>query len=126
MSSIELNLAELIEAAKMPDNENAVLKLLDNMDNLDHADLKNAAEQLEQLCISWDDDIVKNDDKANICVKLAELEILSSDPFRNALNHAVRKLLPPYLSSNSVIKAIGAKDEGTSVKDAAQRLRKLQ
>ena len=31
MSSIELNLAELIEAAKMPDNENAVLKLLDNM-----------------------------------------------------------------------------------------------
>ncbi len=72
MSSIELNLAELIEAAKMPDNENAVLKLLDSMDNIDQAELKNAAEKFEELCISWDDDVVKNEDKANICIKLAE------------------------------------------------------
>ncbi len=126
MGSTDLNLAELIEAAKLPDNENAVLKLLDNIDNIDLQKLKDAAPQLELLCESWGDEISRNEDKANICVKLAEKNILDSEHFREALHAAVRKLLPPYLSSGSVVKAIGAKDESITVREAAMRLRKLQ
>ncbi|MBO5958947.1 MAG: GreA/GreB family elongation factor, partial [Lentisphaeria bacterium] len=46
--------------------------------------------------------------------------------FRGPLNAAVRKLLPPYITSGAVIKAIGARDENVPAHDVAMRLRKLQ
>ena len=119
-------LDKLIENAMMPNNEIAVRDLLETMDKIDIGILKEAAPAFDQLCVSWEEEITKSDDKANICVHLAELSIVDSPTFRGPLNAAIRKLLPPYLASGAVIKAIGARDENTSAHDAALRLRKLQ
>lgn len=119
-------LDKLIENAMMQDNEIAVRDLLETMDKIEIGILKEAAPAFDQLCVSWEEEITKSDDKANICVHLAELSIVDSPSFRGPLNAAIRKLLPPYLASGAVIKAIGARDENTSAHDAALRLRKLQ
>ena len=119
-------LDKLIENAMMPNNEIAVRDLLETMDKIEIGVLKEAAPAFDQLCVSWEEEITKSDDKANICVHLAELSIVDTPSFRGPLNAAIRKLLPPYLASGTVIKAIGARDENTSAHDAALRLRKLQ
>lgn len=119
-------LDKLIENAMMPNNEIAVRDLLETMDKIEIGILKEAAPAFDQLCVSWEEEITKSDDKANICVHLAELSIVDTPSFRGPLNAAIRKLLPPYLASGAVIKAIGARDENTSAHDAALRLHKLQ
>lgn len=119
-------LNELIADAKMPDNEIAVRNLLEQMEKIDIQDLRDAAPAFGELCGSWEEGVTKSDDMANICVRLAELSILDSEPFRASLHAAIRKLLPPYLAGGSVVKAIGAKDTAVNVRDVAQRLRKLQ
>ena len=119
-------LDKLIENAMMPNNEIAVRDLLETMDKIEIGILKEASTAFDQLCVSWEEEITKSDDKANICVHLAELSIVDTPSFRGPLNAAIRKLLPPYLASGAVIKAIGARDENTSAHDAALRLRKLQ
>ena len=116
-------LDKLIENAMMPNNEIAVRDLLETMDKIEIGILKEAAPAFDQLCVSWEEEITKSDDKANICVHLAELSIVDTPSFRGPLNAAIRKLLPPYLASGAVIKAIGARDENTSAHDAALRLR---
>ena len=126
MTITEKTLKELIESAKQPENEDTVIRLLDNLDNVESGILAAEAEPFRQLLESWSEDITRSDDKALLCVKLAERNVLDTEDFRSALHLAVRKLLPPYLASGSVIKAIGAKDPSVSVRDVAQRLRKLQ
>ncbi len=124
--STKMMLDKLIQAAKDPNDEIAVRTLLDEMDKFDPALLKEASADFDELCESWEEGVTRSDDKANICVRLAELSVVSSEGFRASLHAAIRKLLPPYLASSAVIKAIGARDENTSVRDAAMRLRKLQ
>ncbi len=119
-------LEDLIVAASAVDNEEAVLKLLDSMDDVDLPVLKEAAGNFEFLFEAWEEDTSDSDDKAKLCVLLAEKGILDNPVFRNALNHAVKKLLPPYIASQSVVKAVGARDQNVSPHDAALRLKKLQ
>lgn len=119
-------LSKLISNAMEPNDEIAVRDLLDALDKIDPEVLKGAAEEFDKLCEAWEEGVTQSEDKANICVRLAELSVLSTPACRASLHAAVRKLLPPYLASGSVIKAIGAKDENVSVHDAALRLRKLQ
>lgn len=119
-------LDKLIADAGMPDNEIAVRELLERMEKIDLEVLKAASDQFKELCEAWLSDVTKSEDKAYICIRLAELSIVDTPDFRECLHAAIRKVLPPYLTSGSVIKAIGAKDPATSVHDAAMRLRKLQ
>ena len=119
-------LDKLIADAGMPDNEIAVRELLERMEKIDLEVLKAASDQFKELCEAWLSDVTKSEDKAYICIRLAELSIVDTPEFRECLHAAIRKVLPPYLTSGSVIKAIGAKDSATSVHDAAMRLRKLQ
>lgn len=119
-------LDKLIADAGMPDNEIAVRELLERMEKIDLEVLKAASDQFKELCEAWLSDVTKSEDKAYICIRLAELSIVDTPEFRECLHAAIRKVLPPYLTSGSVIKAIGAKDPATSVHDAAMRLRKLQ
>lgn len=128
MATNTMTLKEMIEAAKIPDQEDLVMRLLERIKNADTnvQELRDEASSFDEMFELWNEDITKSEDKAELCVRLAELSVLDTPNFRSALHLAVRKLLPPYLASGSVVKAVGAKDAAVSVHDAALRLRKLQ
>ena len=129
MSINDFSLSDLILYAQVEQHDDAVNVLLERVNRLASSDiqeLRAAAPQFEALFEAWDDAIAASVDKAKLCVRLAELSILDSANFRSALNYAVRKLLPPYLVSGAVVKALGAKDANTGVREVALRFKKLQ
>ena len=130
MSINDFSLPDLILYAQLEKHDDAVNVLLDRVNRLGTADgiqeLRAAAPQFEALFEAWDDQISASVDKARFCVRIAELSILDSATFRASLNYAVRKLLPPYLVSGAVVKALGAKDANVGVREVALRLKKLQ
>lgn len=119
-------LDDLIMAAMQSTNESAVTELLAGIRDCEHEILKGAAENFNLLFQEWDDTVSASDKKAEVCLALAELAVLDTPFFRAALNDAARKLLPPYISSGAVAKAIGARDTGIAVNSVAARIRKLQ
>ncbi|MBR2427182.1 MAG: GreA/GreB family elongation factor [Lentisphaeria bacterium] len=121
---MEMN--ELIELATLPDNEKIVLLLLEKIGLTEIQDLRPYAEQFDALLEKWSEDITHSTEKAEVVIKLADKGILDTPAFRSALHYAVRKLLPPYLASGSVVKALGAKDPAVSIRDVAHRFHKLQ
>ncbi|MBQ6597728.1 MAG: hypothetical protein IJH79_09270, partial [Lentisphaeria bacterium] len=122
----QLNLDDLILEAAQPENDAAVSRLLKEIQNADLKLLKESAPSFEVLLDTWDESIYKSEDKASVCLVLAEKSVLDSSIFRIALNSAIRKFLPPYISSPAVAKAVGARDNSISVSEVAQRIRKLQ
>ncbi len=118
-------LSKLITNAMNPDDEIAARKLVEELDNFKE-ELKSAGPLLERLISTFESEVTKSEDKAELCVRLAELSLLDTSEFRSCLHAAVKRLLPPYLRGGDVARAIGAKDTSTSVRDAALRLRKLQ
>ena len=125
----DFSLSDLILYAQVEQHDDAVNVLLERVNRLglsDIQELRAAAPQFETLFEAWDDAIAASVDKARLCVRLAEFSILDSANFRSALNYAVRKLLPPYLVSGAVVKALGAKDANVGVREVALRLKKLQ
>ena len=126
--SAETSLEDLILAAseKELENEEVIERLAERITDADIPKLKEMTSNFEFLIESWDESVVKSDPKAKVCLSLAELSVLDTPNFRNALNDAVRKGLPPYLSSQGVIKAVGARDSGISVRDVSLRLKRLQ
>ena len=129
MSINDFSLPDLILYAQLEQRDDAVNVLLDRVNRLgvsDIQELRAAAPQFEALFEAWDDAVTASVDKAELCIRLAELSILDSANFRTALNYAVRKLLPPYLVSGAVVKALGAKDANVGVREVALRFKKLQ
>lgn len=129
MSINDFSLPDLILYAQLEQHDDAVNVLLERVNRLGSSDiqeLRAAAPQFEALFEAWDDAVSASADKAKLCVRLAEFSILDSAAFRSCLNFAVRKLLPPYLVSGAVVKALGAKDAGVGVREVALRLKKLQ
>ena len=119
-------LDDLIMAAAQPENDSAVAQLLKEVQTSDLKLLKDSASNFDLLFDTWDESVYKSEDKAAICLILAEKSILDSTAFRIALHSAIRKFLPPYISSPGVAKAVGARDSAVSVSEVAQRIRKLQ
>ena len=119
-------LDDLIMEAAQPENDAAVARLLKKVQTADLKLLKDSASNFDLLFDAWDESVYKSEDKASVCLVLAEKSILDSSTFRIALNSAIRKFLPPYISSPGVAKAVGARDSAVSVSEAAQRIRKLQ
>jgi len=129
MSINDFSLSDLILYAQLEQHDDAVNVLLERVNRLSSSgiqELRAAAPQFEKLFEAWDDAIAASVEKATLCVRLAELSILDSANFRTALNYAVRKLLPPYLVSGAVVKALGARDANVGVREVALRLKKLQ
>ena len=129
MSINDFSLSDLILYAQLEQHDEAVNILLERVNRLGSSgiqELRAAAPQFEKLFEAWDDAVSASVEKATLCVRLAELSILDSANFRSALNYAVRKLLPPYLVSGAVVKALGAKDANIGVREVALRLKKLQ
>lgn len=122
----EQELDDLIMAAAQPDNDAAILQLLNEVKTADLKLLKDSAAKFDLLFEAWDESVFKSLEKANLCFILAEKSVLDSTTFRIALNSAIRKVLPPYISSPGVAKAVGARDSEVSVSEIAQRIRKLQ
>ena len=119
-------LDDLIMAAMQGDNDSAAEELLAGIRDCEHEILKGAAENFNLLFQEWDDTVSASDKKAEVCLALAELSVLDTPFFRAALNDAARRLLPPYISSGAVAKAIGARDTGIAVNSVASRIHKLQ
>lgn len=125
MSNADFTLSELIELAKNGREED-VDRLTERIDSADLQDLRNAADSFDALFEIWEDQIAVSEEKAKLCIKLADLSALDTPNFRSALQCAVRKLLPPYLTSGQVVKAVGARDAKLNVHEVAARLKKLQ
>ena len=119
-------LDDLVMAAMQKGNDPAVDALLAGIRNCDIEILRGSAENFNLLFQEWDDSVASSDTKAEVCLALAELSVLDSAIFRAALNDAGRRLLPPYISSGAVAKAIGARDTGLAVNSVASRIKKLQ
>ena len=100
-------LDDLVMAAMQKGNDPAVDALLAGIRNCDIEILRGSAENFNLLFQEWDDSVATSDTKAEVCLALAELSVLDSAIFRAALNDAGRRLLPPYISSGAVAKAIG-------------------
>ena len=98
MSINDFSLSDLILYAQLEQHDEAVNILLERVNRLGSSgiqELRAAAPQFEKLFEAWDDAVSASVEKATLCVRLAELSILDSANFRNALYYAVRKLLPP-------------------------------
>ena len=84
-------LDDLIMEAAQPENDAAVARLLKKVQAADLKLLKDSASNFDLLFDAWDESVYKSEDKASVCLVLAEKSILDSSTFRIALNSAIRK-----------------------------------
>ncbi len=82
-------------------------------------------ESLNILWEGWGDDEL-DDAQGAFCVGLAGLPMTDSPVFRRMLIGGVKAVLPPYLSRNPVMKALGVRDEQLALQEIRQRLLRLQ
>lgn len=114
----------IVGALSGEDNE---IQLLSNkIKTSDLQELRNAQANFDSMLDTWDEAVSRQESMARLCVELAERDALEGQIFRNALHNAVKLLLPPYISSQTVLKAIGARDAEIPASEVASRLKKLQ
>ena len=118
-------LEELIVGALSGDDD-AISKLSAKIKSSEIQELRDNAGHFDSLFDTLDEVISKSEIISRLCIELAEKDALESQIFRNALNSAVKCLLPPYISSQTVLKAIGARDTDVPASEVAGRLKKLQ
>ena len=82
-------LDDLIMAASQPENDAAVARLLKEIKETDISLLKGSAENFDLLFDAWDESIYNDENKAAVCLSLAEKSILDSSAFRIALHYAM-------------------------------------
>jgi hypothetical protein len=80
---------------------------------------------VEFMLESWDEEEEMSEDRADLCLLLAEKAIPDSAIVRKAIADGIKKLLPPFLSGTGFLRAIGV--HGTTVKldDVARRYHTL-
>ncbi len=118
-------LEELIVGALSGDDD-AISKLSAKTKSSEIQELRDNAGHFDTLFDALDEVISKSEAVSRLCIDLAEKDALDSQTFRNALNSAVKCLLPPYISSQTVLKAVGARDSEVQASEVSARLKKLQ
>ncbi len=118
-------LEELIVGA-LSGEENEIHQLSTKIKSSETQELRDAQANFDSMLDTWDEAVAKSETMARLCVELAEKDVLEGQIFRNALHNAVKFLLPPYISSQTVLKAVGARDAEVPTSEAASRLKKLQ
>ena len=118
-------LEELIVGA-LSGEENEIHQLSTKIKSSDAQELRDAQANFDSMLDTWDEAVAKSEVMARLCVELAEKDVLEGQIFRNALHNAVKFLLPPYISSQTVLKAVGARDAEVPTSEATSRLKKLQ
>lgn len=81
-------------------------------------------EQLNELWEVWGKDEL-DDAQGAFCVGLAALPMVDNPVFRKMLIAGVKATLPPYLTRNPIMKAIGIRDENLPLAEISARLRRL-
>ena len=80
---------------------------------------------IEFLIENWSDSIARSDVKANFVLSIAELSIRDTGMIRNALNAALKRMLPPYLARSGIMKGLGIRNSDLPLRDIAVRFRNL-
>ncbi len=84
------------------------------------------SELLGMLFEAWDnEDGIYDELQANFTIQVLMLKAGDSAVFRRALNNAVKKLLPPYLSKSGLIRTLGLSDSSISLHEALRRYHNL-
>ncbi len=85
------------------------------------------AEVVDQLNLLWEawGEEELDDAQGEFCVGVAALPMPEVAIFRKLLPGAVRAVLPPYLGRNPIMKALGVRDDATSLAEFSLRLKKL-
>ena len=106
--------------------DGSIAGLASKVNELEASALRESAENFDLLFDTWNEAETFTSEQASFVLKLAERDALESQAFRNALYETAKVLLPPYLSSQAVLKMIGARDTAVQPHEAAARILKLQ
>lgn len=81
---------------------------------------------LDFLLESWAETIADSDDKARFTLAVAKLSPADTPVFRNALNQALRRLLPGKHTRRGMLNHIGMRDEAVSIEEILKRCENLK
>ena len=120
-----VELDDLIIAASSGMDE-CIAELSAKVKGLEVQELRESAANFDILFDAWNDSESYSQQQASFVLKLAERDALDTQAYRNALHETAKLLLPPYISSQAVLKMIGARDSAVQPHEVAQRIAKLQ
>ena len=118
-------LDDLILAA-LSGKDECIAKLAATTKELEVSALRNSAANFDVLFEEWNNAESYSTVQAAFVAKLAERDALESQSFRNALFETAKVILPPYISSQAVLKAVGARDTAVQTHEVMLRVAKLQ
>ncbi len=118
-------LDDLILAAVSGKDE-CIAKLAAATKELEVSVIRESAANFDVLFDEWNEAESYSSGQAAFVVKLAERDALESQAFRNAMFESAKVMLPPYISSQAVLKIIGARDTAVQPHEVVLRTLKLQ
>lgn len=118
-------LDDLIIAASSGKGED-IAALAAKVKELDVSTLRESAGNFDFLFEAWNDSENYSADQTAFVLSLAGRDALDTQAFRNAMYETAKIMLPPYISSQAVLKMIGARDSSVQPHEVALRIAKLQ
>lgn len=118
-------LDDLILAA-LSGKDECIAKLAATAKEMEVSALRESAANFDVLFDEWNNAESYGTGQASFVLKLAERDALESQAFRNALYESAKVMLPPYISSQAVLKAIGPRDTAVQAHEVVLRIMKLQ
>lgn len=118
-------LDDLILAA-LSGNDECIAKLAATAKEMEVSVLRESAANFDILFEEWNGAESYTPGQAAFVAKLAERDALESQAFRNAMFETAKVMLPPYISSQAVLKAIGPRDTAVQPHEVMLRTLKLQ
>jgi len=109
----------IVTAAERPDKA-ACFELTKALGEMKSPLAPETSEKLELLWEAWSGAL--SDVQASFCVAAAKCGAADTPQFRKVFATAVKRLLPPYLSGTSVMRALGVRDDKRPPVEVAARL----
>lgn len=106
--------------------DECIAKLAAATKELEVAVIRESAANFDVLFEEWNGAESYGPGQAALVAKLAERDALESQAFRNAMYEAAKVMLPPYITSQAVLKAIGPRDTAVQPHEVMGRTAKLQ
>ncbi|OGV52980.1 MAG: hypothetical protein A2X49_10885 [Lentisphaerae bacterium GWF2_52_8] len=125
MNATEQTLEELFIVCTEHGGEASLSALKNKLKDLDSLNAEEMTSHIGLMLESWGASAGDSEAKAEFCIFLAEHGAADSQQFRNALNDAVRKLLPPYLGRTGFVRALGLRDAALTLSEFSIRYRTL-
>lgn len=122
---IMAELDDLILAA-LSGQDDCIAKLAAATKQTEVSALRDSAANFDLLFEEWNNAESYTPAQAAFAVALGERDALESQDFRNALYESAKVMLPPYISSQAVLKAVGPRDTAVQAHEVVRRIAKLQ